>query len=155
MAFQDQDLLIILSHTSKFLNQNDLLNLSLVSRKVHDVVAIPSLYNNIHITKNPVLRTNKWLLEGGKTYVSGYRSVLKTGDKNDIFVYDRVERLLEASHLKLIKQITIDNDIFHHREEGLQLLQRLVNEIADLNVIEILDTKTQNYLRCVQRNITI
>lgn len=101
MAFQDQDLLIILSHTSKFLNQNDLLNLSLVSRKVHDVVAIPSLYNNIHITKNPVLRTNKWLLEGGKTYVSGYRSVLKTGDKNDIFVYDRVERLLEASHLKL------------------------------------------------------
>ncbi|KOG97586.1 Roy1p [Saccharomyces eubayanus] len=141
MAFQDQDLLIVLSYTSKFLNQNDLLNLSLVSKQVHNVVAIPSLYNNIHITRNPVLRTAKWLLEGGKTYVSGYRSVLKTGDKNDIFVYDRVERLLEASHLKLIKQITIDNDIFHHREEGLQLLQRLVNEITDLNVVEILDIK--------------
>lgn len=66
MAFQDQDLLIVLSYTSKFLNQNDLLNLSLVSKQVHNVVAIPSLYNNIHITRNPVLRTAKWLLEGGK-----------------------------------------------------------------------------------------
>lgn len=141
MAFQDQNLFIVLSHASLFLNQNDLLNLSLTSKKIHDIIAIPRLYNNIHITKNPVLRTNKCFLEGGKTYVSGYRSVLKTGDKNDIFLYDRIERLLEASHLKSIKQLTIDENLFHNREEGLQLLQRLVNVITNLNVIEILDIK--------------
>ncbi|EJS44145.1 YMR258C [Saccharomyces arboricola H-6] len=141
MAYQDQDLFIILSHTSRFLNQNDLINLSLVSKKVHDVVAVPSLYNNIHITKNPILRTEKWFLEEGKTYVSGYRSVLKTGDKNDIFLYDRIERLLEGPRLKFIKQLTIDDDLFHNREEGLQLLQRLINEITELNYIEILEIK--------------
>ncbi|CAD6639411.1 CEI_1a_G0042580.mRNA.1.CDS.1 [Saccharomyces cerevisiae] len=141
MAFQDQDIFIVFSHASLFLNQNDLLSLSLTSKKMHDMIAIPRLYSNIHITKNPVLRTNKWFLDGGKTYVSGYRSVLKTGDKNDIFLYDRIERLLETSHLRCIKQLTIDEDLFHNRKEGLQLLQRLVNEITDLDVIESLDIK--------------
>ncbi|CAI4048826.1 hypothetical protein SKDZ_13G3830 [Saccharomyces kudriavzevii ZP591] len=141
MAFQDLDLFVILSHASKYLNQNDLLNLSIVSKKVHDIVAIPHIYHNIHITKNPVLRTSKWFLEGGKTYVSGYRSVLKTGDKNDIFLYDRVEKLLEASHLKSIRQLTIDDDLFHNRKEGLQLLQRLVDEITELDLLEILVIK--------------
>lgn len=141
MALQDQDLFIVLSHASIFLNQNDLLNLSLTSKEIHDVIAIPYLYRNIHITKNPVLRTKKWFLEGGITYISGYRSILKTGDKNDIFLYDKIERLLEASHLKSILQLTVDEDLFHNREEGLQLLQRLVNKVIELNMIEILDIK--------------
>lgn len=66
MAFQDQDIFIVFSHASLFLNQNDLLSLSLTSKKMHDMIAIPRLYSNIHITKNPVLRTNKWFLDGGK-----------------------------------------------------------------------------------------
>ena len=43
--------------------------------------------------------------------------------------------------LKSIKQLTIDENLFHNRKEGLQLLQRLVNEITNLNAIEILDIK--------------
>ena len=85
MALQDQDLFIVLSHASIFLNQNDLLNLSLTSKEIHDVIAIPYLYRNIHITKNPVLRTKKWFLEGGITYISGYRSISVSYTHLDVY----------------------------------------------------------------------
>lgn len=129
-------LLTILAQTSYLLDQNNLLNLAQTSRKLHDGFAIKKLYKCIHITGDPVFRRRLWYLDGGKSYLSGYRAVKKTGDQNDLFLYDKIERLLESPHLKFVEELIVDRDIFADRETCLPMLRKLLDRLISLDKLK-------------------
>lgn len=112
-----------------YLNQNDLTSLCLVDKVLKDV-ATSSLYKSVVITKDPVFRDDSWWIDCGKTYVAGYRSVKKTEDQNDVFLYDRIERLLESPNFQLLDSLIIQEGIFSDKETGNKLLQRLINKAS-------------------------
>lgn len=134
-------LLTALENASCFLNQNDLLTLALVSKELHDGFAINELYRRIRITRDPVLRNEVWYLDGGRTYLSGYRAVKKTADQNDLFLYDRIERLLNSSHLHLIEELVVDADLFADREFCLPVLKKLLDRLISLNKLKNLEIR--------------
>lgn len=137
---QDQ-LLNAFESASYFLNQNDLLTLAQVSREVHDGFAIRGLYKCIHITRDSVLRNELWYLDGGKSYLSGYRAIKKTEDQNDLFLYDRIERLSNSPHLQLIEQLIVDAELFADREVCLPILKELLNRLISLNKLKNLEIR--------------
>lgn len=121
-----------------FLNQNDLYNLSTIKR-FNESFANSALYRTIRITKHPVIRTDKCYFDCGCTYIGGYRSLKKTNIQNDMFLYDKLERLVESPHINLIKELYIETDVFSMRKEGMHILRRLLNKVIALGEIEILD----------------
>lgn len=137
-------LVTILEATCRFLNQNDLGALARTSKALHESVAIKHLYQKVCITKDPVLRSSKWFLDGGKTYLSGYRALKKTDDQNDLFLYDRVERLLDSKHLRYIKELTIQDSVFSDMEACSFLLEKLVEKILGIDEVEIIDIKNDH-----------
>lgn len=130
----------IFDNVSFFLNQNDLCALCLVNRRFNEL-ATPKLYANIVINKNPVYRSNNWWIESGKTYLSGYRSVKKSDDQNDLFLYDRIERLLESQHLELVQSLIIQEDVFNDMKVGAPLLRKLIDKVIELDRVEDLDIR--------------
>lgn len=133
------DLLIILSNVSEFLNQNDLVALSQVCRKVHDKVGIKKLYEKITITREPIIKSESWYLESNYSSLSGYREVLKTNDQNDLFLYDKIQRLLNSSHLHYINELIITDHVFNDVESGSPLLIELIRKLVSINLIESLE----------------
>lgn len=140
MVTQDQ-LFTIFSAASSYISQNDLLSLAQTSRTVHDTFAIRHLYRSINVTKDPVFRREMWFLDGGRTYLSGYRAVKKSEDQNDLFLYDRLERLLESPHLKYVKELVIQDCVFSDHKTCDRLLRKLLDKILDIGEIEILDVR--------------
>ncbi|QLL34714.1 hypothetical protein HG536_0H00890 [Torulaspora globosa] len=140
MVEKDQ-LLTILSKTSFFLNQNDLLSLAQTSRKLHDSLAIEKLYHNITVTRDPVRRSDFWFIDCGRSYLSGYRALKKSADQNDLFLYDRIERLLESRHLRHLRQLVIQDSVFQDRKTGDPLLRQLLDKVIDLDQVELLDIR--------------
>lgn len=140
MVEKDQ-LLTILSKTSFFLNQNDLLSLAQTSRQLHDSFAIEKLYHNITVTRDPVRRSDFWFTDCGRSYLSGYRTLKKSADQNDLFLYDRIERLLESRHLRHLRQLIIHDSVFQDRETGDPLLRQLLDKVIELDQIELLDIR--------------
>lgn len=140
MVSQDQ-LSTILTEASRYLDQNSLLTLAQTSKCLHDKFAIDHLYHNIEIAKDPILRTDKWFLDGGKTYLCGYRARKKSDDQNDLFLYDRIERLLESSHLKQIKVLTIQSSIFSDKKAGILLLRKLIDKVISFDEVENLEIR--------------
>lgn len=138
---EKNELLTVLSKTSFFLNQNDLLNLAQTSKELHDDLAILKLYRSIAITRDPVRRTDVWFIDCGRTYLSGYRALKKTADQNDLFLYDRIERLIESPHLHHVRELVIQDSVFQDRTTGDQLLRQLLDKIIDLDQIELLDIR--------------
>lgn len=134
-------LLIALQSASCFLNQNDLFTLAQVSRQLHDGFAIKELYRFIHITRDSVLRNELWYLDGGKSYLSGYRAMKKTEDQNDLFLYDRIERLSNSSHLQFIERLVVDADLFADREFCLPILKKLLDRLISLNKLKKLEVR--------------
>ncbi|CAH02305.1 Roy1p [Kluyveromyces lactis] len=130
----------VFDDVANFLNQNDLASLCLVSRRFNEL-ATPRLYADITINKNPVLRSKDWWIECGKTYVAGYRSITKSNDQNDLFLYDRICRLLESKHLYLIRTLVVQEDVFNDTEAGMPLLQRLIDSVRSLNQVTNLDIR--------------
>ncbi|KAM3164323.1 hypothetical protein ACU8KH_01227 [Lachancea thermotolerans] len=124
----------------EFLNQNDLLILAQTSKKLSKV-SLQNLYGRIVISKEPVMRSDEWFLDCSANYVSGYRSTKKTPDQNDIFLYDRIKRLTESSHLALVKELVIQEDVFYDRESGLPVLQALIDRLLELDQVEVLDIR--------------
>ncbi|QLQ81832.1 hypothetical protein HG537_0G00860 [Torulaspora globosa] len=140
MVEKDQ-LLTVLSKASSFLNQNDLLSLAQTSRLLHDNLAIERLYHSITITRDPIRRTDFWFIDCGRSYLSGYRALKKNADQNDLFLYDRIERLLESRHLRHIRRLVIQDSVFQDRQTGDPLLRKLLEKIIDLDQIELLDIR--------------
>ncbi|AET38396.1 Roy1p Ecym_2686 [Eremothecium cymbalariae DBVPG len=130
------ELKIVFTEVCKFLTQNDLVNLARTSKWFCKEVALPSLYNTIVICKDPVLRDDRWALDSGRTYLSGYRAIKKTADQNDLMIYDRIERLLESSHLVEIKTLVIQKNNFADVFSGRKLLQRLIDKLLELDRVE-------------------
>lgn len=135
------DIVDLLRNSTRFLNQNDLLNLALTSKTIHDEVAIDALYQTIYITKEPVLRSSEWFLETGTTYLSGYRALKKSNDQNDLFLFDRIERLLQSKHLPKIKKLIVDRDVFSDAESGLPLLDKFIKKMVKLDYLSDLDIR--------------
>lgn len=111
------------------------------------------LYQNIVLNTNPVLRSDDWWLDCGKTYISGYRSVNKTDDQNDLFLYDRIERLIESSKLDLARTIIVQEDIFKDKSSGMKILQSLINKIISLNCVTNLDIRDSVLFEANRENI--
>lgn len=130
----------IFSHIVNYLDQNDLCSLALCSRDLSELVAT-QLYNTIHVCRDPVLRSELGFLDSNCTYVSGYRSVLKSPDQNDIFIFDRIQRLLESSQLKKIKRLIINNETFHDQSEGLDALISLLRKVIEIDCVEDLEIR--------------
>ncbi|CDO92435.1 unnamed protein product [Kluyveromyces dobzhanskii CBS 2104] len=130
----------VFGDVTKFLNQNDLVALCLVNREFCEL-ATPQLYSDIVINKHSVLRSSEWWIDCGKTYVGGYRSEKKSNDQNDLFLYDRIERLLESRQTNLIRTLVVQEDVFNDMETGMPLLQRLIDEMLALNQIIDLDIR--------------
>lgn len=131
----------VLKHVCSFLNQNDLISLSQVSKELNETVIKSRLYKRIRVTKNPIIRTSNWYLDCGITYVSGYRSMIKTDDQNDLFLYDRIERLLEAPNLKYVKELYVEDKVFSDVESGYSILMKLVNKILSYGNVEVVDIR--------------
>ncbi|SCU89114.1 LAME_0E02256g1_1 [Lachancea meyersii CBS 8951] len=128
------------SYAVEFLNQNDLLSLGRTNKHLYEL-ALKKVYQKIVIAKNPVLRSQEWFLDCGTTYLAGYRSVRKTGDQNDIFLYDRIVRLAESPHLNLVRELVIQEDVFEDKEVGLEILGKLVQKLISLDRLEVLDIR--------------
>lgn len=146
MVTQDQ-LLTLLSHSSLFFNQYDLFNLALTSKKVHDEFATKKLYRCIHITRDPIIRSPIWYLDGNTTYLSGYRAVKKTADQNDLFLHERIERLLESSHLDKIEEIIVEKGLFADHETCTPILRKLLDQIVVLNKVKTFEIRDQKLFR--------
>ncbi|KAG0667893.1 hypothetical protein C6P45_005260 [Maudiozyma exigua] len=138
IKFTNEDLFAVWSNVSYFLNQNDLRNLALVSKQLSNEVALPNLWKKIHITKNPVIRKDQFYLDCGTSYISGYRAAIKSGDQNDIFLYDRLERLISANKLYFyhIKEVIIDEGIFSNITDGIPLIEKLLSQLVELPDIQ-------------------
>ncbi|KAL3234522.1 hypothetical protein RNJ44_03284 [Nakaseomyces bracarensis] len=130
----------IFNHVVEYLNQNDLCNLALCSKDLSEIVSI-HLYHTIHICKDPILRSEAGFLDSNCSYISGYRSVLKSPDQNDMFLFDRIQRLLESSHLKNIKRMIVNNETFSDINEGMEVLLLLLRKVIELDRIEDLDIR--------------
>ncbi|SCU97386.1 LADA_0H06018g1_1 [Lachancea dasiensis] len=124
----------------EFLNQNDLLSLARTNSQFHQL-CVEEIYHTIVISRDSVLRSGEWFLDCGKTYLAGYRSVKKSPDQVDLFLYDRINRLNESSHLHLVKEVIIQEDVFHDRQAGLVVLEELVQKLLDLGLLEVLDIR--------------
>lgn len=140
MSREDQ-LLTVLSKSSLFLNQNDWFSLAQTSRSIHDQVAIKQLYHTIVISKDPVSRNDLWFLDGGRSYLSGFRALKKSDDQNDLFLYDRIERLIDSPHLNRVKSLAIREQVFADQETGIPLLRQLLNKIIGLDIVENLEIR--------------
>ncbi|SMN22051.1 similar to Saccharomyces cerevisiae YMR258C ROY1 GTPase inhibitor with similarity to F-box proteins [Maudiozyma saulgeensis] len=130
--------LTVWSKVSYFLNQNELVTLGLVSKKLRNEIALPRLFNRIHITKNPILRVTGCYLDCSATYISGFRSVQKTNDQNDIFIYDRIEQFLciLEGRKHLIKEFILDDSVFADIYGSRVLLNQLISTITGISTIE-------------------
>lgn len=139
----ENDLNIIWSNVAFYLSQRDLTKLSLVSKRFSNVIALPKLYHTIHVTKHPILRSDLCYIDCGTTYISGFRSIIKSTDQNDLFLYDRIERFLETpdEKLKLVKEFIIDNDIFFDRTNSIILVEKLLSKLIGLGVLENIQIK--------------
>ncbi|CCK72128.1 Roy1p KNAG_0J00450 [Huiozyma naganishii CBS 8797] len=146
-------LLSVLNHVGFFLNQNDMVNLSLVSRKFHNSFAIDQLYAKLRITEHPILRAERSYLDCGITYLSGYRSAIKSHNQNDMFLYDKIELLLESGHIGKIKEFIIEENVFHDVKEGRILLGKLVARIIDIGDVERLELRDNELLRVFYEKI--
>lgn len=140
---------------SKYLNQNDLINLGMTNRKIFREIAVPRLYRNIIIRKNFTLRSEAWYLDAGVSYIGGYKAVIKSDDQNDLFLYDKLERLLESANLDYIKSLVIQSDVFQDRSAGIKILQMLVDRIISIGTVtnfEIYDVELfyKNYSRILK-----
>jgi len=135
---ETDNFLTVWSNVSYFLNQNELLNLALVSKKLYDKIALPKLYNKIHITKNPILRVEGCYLDCNTTYISGYRSIQKTNDQNDLFLFDRIEQFISVleKHSHLVKEFILDDSIFTDISGTQQLVSQLISIISNIQTIE-------------------
>ncbi|SCU99728.1 LAMI_0G00430g1_1 [Lachancea mirantina] len=150
-----QDFEAFWTNVAKFLNQSDLLSLGRTNKTLHNRVCRPALYETIVISKSCPLRSEKCFLDAGVTYVSGFRSLKRTADQNDIFLFDRIERLLESSSLHLIGKLVIQQDTFDDHDEGIKLLQRLVDRIIEIGQVQVLDIRDnslfdRNYSKVLQ-----
>lgn len=134
----DEDLITIWSNVSNFLNQNELVNLALISKRISNEVALPKLWKKIHITKNPIIRKESTYLDCGTTYISGYKAVIKTDDQNDIFLYDRIERLASTnkSRFDYIRELIIDDSIFNDIIDSTSVIEELLSLVVTLPKIE-------------------
>lgn len=130
-----------LQYVCNFLNQNDLVTLSQVCKEINETVIKPRLYQRIRVTKNPIIRTDTWFLDCGTAYVSGYRSVIKTDDQNDLYLYDRIERLLETSNLKYVKELYVEDKVFNDLESGHSILIEFIGKILSYGTIEVIDIR--------------
>ncbi|SCV01775.1 LANO_0F13476g1_1 [Lachancea nothofagi CBS 11611] len=124
----------------EFLNQNDLLALGRTNKYFNELCS-KKLYEKIVISRDPVLRSQEWYLDCGKSYVAGYRSWKKSQDQNDLFLYDRVVRLTGSSQLALVKEVVIQEDVFNNEKEGLVVLEQLVEKLIALDQLEVLDIR--------------
>ncbi|EDO15933.1 hypothetical protein Kpol_480p20 [Vanderwaltozyma polyspora DSM 70294] len=134
----NENLISVLSHVAEYLNQNELIDLASTCREIYDKIAIPKLYRRIVINEEPVMRTNLWYLESYATFVSGYRSVIKSADQNDIFVYDRIERLLHSGKLELIRELIITDKVFADEDSGFRLFKILIERLVAIDKLEVL-----------------
>ncbi|CEP62841.1 Roy1p LALA0_S06e05050g [Lachancea lanzarotensis] len=123
-----------------FLNQNDLLSVGRTNTHLHDI-AMKRIYRRVVISKSPILRSSEWFLDCGTTYVAGYRSLYKTADQNDLFLYDRIVRLTESPHLHLVEEVVIQEDVFEDKEAGYAVLKGLLNKLMDLDRLKVLDVR--------------
>lgn len=139
----DEDLIKVWSNVSYFLNQNELINLALVSKQLSNEVALPNLWKNIHILRNPVIRKEHTYLDCGKTYISGYRAVKKTKDQNDIFLYDRIEILISSnkSYFNYIREVSIDDEVFNDTTDVTPIIMELLSLFVVLPKIEKISVK--------------
>ena len=131
---------IVWLNVLEFLNQNDLLSLGRTNTFLNKICS-EKLYGNIVIARDPVLRSNDWYLDGGVSCIGGYRSLKKSADQNDIFLYDRIMRLTESSHLPLVKRIVIQEDVFYDEDAGSTALQQLIDKLLQLDKVETLDIR--------------
>lgn len=132
---------LVWSLVSNYLNQNDIASLARTNSFFEAEVCAPKLYETIVICKDPVMRTDKCFLDAGKSYLSGYRAVKKTPDQNDIFLYDRIHRLLASSHLSFVKTLVIQDDVFQDKTNGHEILQTLIDKVVELDKIQSLDIR--------------
>lgn len=150
---QRHQLIHVLEHVGLFLNQNDLFTLSQVSKELNQKVITPQLYERVRITRDPVLRSDEWGFDCGTTYISGYRGVVKSSDQNDMFLYDKIERLIESSHLDLVKELYVEKDVFQDIESGYSILHALIDKILDIGKLEVIDIRDLELLELVQDKI--
>ncbi|SSD59971.1 related to Non-SCF-type F-box protein ROY1 [Saccharomycodes ludwigii] len=132
---------IIWTNVVQFLNQNDLCSLARCSKHLCKI-SERKLYNNIHVNKDPIIKSNKWFLDTNATYLFGYRTIYSSldQDKIDLFLYDKIQRLLEApkEKLSLIKELYIYNSPFYDQEDGVLILKELLNSLLLIKQLEIL-----------------
>ena len=143
MMLDDDSFTNVWLNVGRYLNQNDLASLSLVSKRFHTAIARPLLYKRVRITREPIIRSDKWWLDCGTTYISGYRSVKKTSSQNDLYLWDRIERFLECSSesLELVRDLIIDDNLFEDSEEGYILLKELIKKMVGIGLLEKLEIK--------------
>ncbi|CCE64560.1 hypothetical protein TPHA_0I00540 [Tetrapisispora phaffii CBS 4417] len=137
----DNVLIDALRFVVSHLNQHDLLTLSTVSKEINEKVVKPQLYKNIIVLEDPIIRSSRWAIDCDKTYVSGFNSVIKTKDQNDIFLYDKIQRLLDdeyVENLKYVKTLLIAKHSFNDKETSIYLVQKLITEIIKYGNVESL-----------------
>lgn len=134
------DLAAICDPLSGYLNQLDLVNLSQVSRSLKRVFQ-PRLYHTVRISRRCVLRDDQNWIDAKVTYLSGLRDANATDNQNDMFLWDKIERLLESGHLSKVKNLVIEEDIFDDVESGRVLLNRLVETVLSLVQLESLEIR--------------
>lgn len=149
------ELRVIWTNVSVFLNQNDLTVLARTNKWFSLNIALPKLYENIVICRDPVLRTDTWNLDTNRTYVSGYRSVKKSDDQNDLFLYERIQRLSQSLHLAKVKTLVVQEDLFTDTCSGQKVLQCLVDKLIEIDTIENMDIRDKqlfdkNYEKLLQ-----
>ena len=131
----------IWSSVIDFLDQNSLCNLAQCNKNLRDI-SEAKLYANVHLVPEPVLKTGQWFIDTNETYVFGYRSMIKSNDQNDIYLYDKIERLIESKKLSKVKKIVIGKKLFSDAASGHAVLKRLLNGLLPLkkaHTIEIQD----------------
>ncbi|SCW01705.1 LAFE_0E05490g1_1 [Lachancea fermentati] len=140
----ENNLRLIWSNVAQFLNQNDLTSLARTSKFFAYEICDPQLYQNIVISRDPVLRSDKTFLDTNNSYISGYRSLKKTGDQNDLFLHDRIHRLVNSSQLGLVKTLIIQEDNFVYQEDGQPILKELIEQLIELGQIETLEIRDKD-----------
>ncbi|KAH3667113.1 hypothetical protein WICMUC_005460 [Wickerhamomyces mucosus] len=130
----------VLLHIIDFLPQNDLCSLSLTCKKLNKLSST-KLYQNICITRLPVMRSSRWYIDSRFSYISSLRDAMVNDEINDYVIYLKVESLIQSlrnGKTSLVKNVTILDKVFRN-EEDLKSLNELSNILKNAENIESLD----------------
>lgn len=136
----EMNLTVLWTPLSSYLNQNDLVNLCQVAKDVR-YLAQRNLYHTVRISRCCVLRDDQNWLDGKITYLTGLQDPSATGNQNDMFLWDKIERFMESDQLLEVRNLIIEQDLFDDVESGKALINRLILKLVNLGQLESIDIR--------------